>query len=169
MHSQIVGQLQPDLHNPGAWRSLPIAVPYFDNKKLEVVFTEEMDEDALQEADKALGQFFKLTGAVRLRDSKQVYKNYTDSLQSPHATRLNISSPADVWLHVTPTEILVDYGENNGFFVIAFCECTWEEEHGLQLVFNDGKKLTRAAPIDGHYEDEDEDDEGDTKPWWKFW
>ena len=30
------------------------------------------------------------------------------------------------------------------------CECEWEQEHGLQLVFRQGKKLTRVSDQDGH-------------------
>lgn len=47
----------------------------------------------------------------------------------------------------------------------AFCECDWEEEHGLQLVFRQGKKLTRISDQDGHlteadaYDKPDEEDE----------
>lgn len=45
------------------------------------------------------------------------------------------------------------------------CGCEWEEEHGLQLVFKEGKKLTRISGYDGHitaadaYDIPDEQDE----------
>ena len=70
----------------------------------------------------------------------------------------------------TPTEISVDWDDNDQLYVIVFCECSWEEEHGLQLVFKDGKKLTRASGIDGHYTDDDEESKDKlNKAWWKFW
>lgn len=34
------------------------------------------------------------------------------------------------------------------------CECEWENEHGLQLIFKDGKSLTRVSSVDGSCEDE---------------
>lgn len=30
------------------------------------------------------------------------------------------------------------------------CECAWEPEHGLQLVFASGERLSRVSPYDGH-------------------
>jgi len=45
------------------------------------------------------------------------------------------------------------------------CECDWEPEHGLQLVFRQGRKLTRISAQDGHlteadaYDKPDEEDE----------
>jgi hypothetical protein len=30
------------------------------------------------------------------------------------------------------------------------CECDWEPEHGLQIVFRDGREVTKVGPYDGH-------------------
>lgn len=36
-----------------------------------------------------------------------------------------------------------------GLHVVLGCECAWEPEHGLQLVFRDGRRLTRISQFDG--------------------
>ena len=168
MHSQIVGQLTPD--STGFWNSAPVQVPYFDNQKLVVVFPELLEKDGLDSVDKALSRFLKLARTDKLHDTKQVYKNYQDSLRLPHTSPLKLASEQEIWLHVTPTEINVDWDEDEELYVIVNCECAWEEEHGLQLVFKEGRKLTRASGIDGHYtDDEDEAEDDFKKPWWKFW
>ncbi|MFA1544590.1 DUF6985 domain-containing protein, partial [Actinomadura monticuli] len=30
------------------------------------------------------------------------------------------------------------------------CECDWEQEHGLQMVFRDVRTVTKIGPCDGH-------------------
>jgi hypothetical protein len=35
-------------------------------------------------------------------------------------------------------------------YVSVGCECDWEVEHGLQIVFRDGATVTKVGPFDGH-------------------
>lgn len=35
-------------------------------------------------------------------------------------------------------------------YVSLECNCDWEEEHGLQLVFREGRALVKVGPYDGH-------------------
>ena len=55
--------------------------------------------------------------------------------------------------------------QEQDIYVQVACECDWEQEHGLQLVFRQGKKLTRISDNDGHlteadaYGKPDEEDE----------
>jgi hypothetical protein len=67
---------------------------------------------------------------------------------------LQVNDIADIWNFVYPTEIIVHWNENADFYLCVSCGCEWEEEHGLQLVFKDGKQLTRASGHDGGFTDE---------------
>jgi hypothetical protein len=58
----------------------------------------------------------------------------------------------DIWMHVNP-HLIFPTGDANNNYIVIECSCTWEEEHGLQLVFREGKALTRASMFDGHWED----------------
>jgi hypothetical protein len=65
-----------------------------------------------------------------------------------------IADPNMVWQFVHPREVLISYSEKrNAVFVVLSCECDWEEEHGLQLVYQDGTTLVRVSQQDGHYTD----------------
>ena len=35
-------------------------------------------------------------------------------------------------------------------YVVVEANCDWEEEHGLMLVWKDGKRLTKVGGYDGH-------------------
>jgi hypothetical protein len=58
---------------------------------------------------------------------------------------------------VHPSEIYVTRRPKNDqdIYIQIACECDWEEEHGLQLVFRQGKKLTRVSSQDGHITEAD--------------
>lgn len=63
-----------------------------------------------------------------------------------------IKDPNHIWNFIQPADIYVSrraYQEQDIYVQVA-CECDWEQEHGLQLVFRQGKKLTRISDNDGH-------------------
>jgi hypothetical protein len=41
-------------------------------------------------------------------------------------------------------------GRDQRVYVSVECECDWEPEHGLQIVFRDGATVTKVGPYDGH-------------------
>jgi hypothetical protein len=41
------------------------------------------------------------------------------------------------------------YGDR-GIYISLECECEWEEEHGLQIVFKNGLRVNKVGPYDGH-------------------
>jgi hypothetical protein len=57
-----------------------------------------------------------------------------------------------VWDHVSfGTEFHVERGfDDQEVYVSVACECSWEPEHGLQLVFKEGRCVSRVGPYDGH-------------------
>lgn len=144
--------------------SEPIPVPFFDNKKLPVIFM-EIDPE---ETNEALGNFLQLTAADRLHISDLVYKNYTDFLDEVDFDGIeeglsDIKEDHEIWNFVYPTEIYVSrrHRRDKDVYICVSCECGWEEEHGLQLVFRQGKKLTRISDEDGHLTEADAWDKPD--------
>ncbi len=79
----------------------------------------------------------------------------------------DITDPNEIWNFVHPSKIYVSrrHRRDKDIYIHITCRCDWEEEHGLQLVFRQGKKITRVSDIDGHltesdaYDKADEDDE----------
>lgn len=145
--------------------------PFFDNEKLTVNFTDfdpKNDKNFIDEADRALTNFLKLSAADRNLISESAYKNYMefrDALvycKADESLR-KIKNSNGIWDFIHPTEIYVKrrpYKEHDVYVQVA-CECNWEKEHGLQLVFRQGKKLTRISEQDGHLTEADAFDKPD--------
>lgn len=163
--SKIIGQLTQDKLFPDWWRSELIAISFFDDMKLPVIFMDfepEHDLKFLDEADTALNEFLSLDSVKRFELSSLVFKNCTDfldnveTLESDEQFR-NLSSDKEIWKFVHPQEIYVTRRPFNDcdIYVQIACECDWEQEHGLQLIFRKGRKLTRVSEQDGHLTEAD--------------
>ena len=74
-------------------------------------------------------------------------------LWGDEAPELVIQRPEDVWQHVDLGSAFVvsrDFGPGRDVFVSLECNCAWEAEHGLQLVFKNGREISKVGPFDGH-------------------
>lgn len=61
-----------------------------------------------------------------------------------------IAGIESVWDYVTfGAEIWVKQQESH-WYVSVENECAWEPEHGLELVFKDGRHLVKVGQVDGH-------------------
>lgn len=175
IESKVIGQLKQDDTFHDWWKSKEISIPFFDNEKLTITFTDfepEHDKAFIDEADQALTNFLKLDTADRNLISELAYKNcmaFLDAVEYDEADEQlrKMNDKDEIWKFIQPTEIYVSrrpYKEKDIYVQIA-CECDWEQEHGLQLVFRQGKKLTRISDQDGHlteadaYDKPDEEDE----------
>jgi hypothetical protein len=169
--SRIIGQLKQEERFPDWWKSSGIAIPFFDNKKLTITFMDfepEHDRTFVEQADQALTHFLKLSAAYRNLISAIAYKNCTDFLDAvgfdeADAPLRQINNQEDIWKFIHPTEIYVTrrHRSDHDIYVQIACECDWEQEHGLQLVFRQGKQLTRISDQDGHLTDADAYDKPD--------
>jgi hypothetical protein len=173
--SSVLGQLTQVKNFNEWWKSNEFEIPFFNNKKLTITFTDcEPKEDKIfmEEADRALTNFFKLNSSDRYSISDLAYKLCMDFLSEVEFDEADepfrqISDKNEIWNFIHPREIFVTrrpYEEKDMYVQIA-CECDWEQEHGLQLVFRRGIKLTRLSYFDGHlteadaYDKPDEEDE----------
>lgn len=193
--SKTIGSLRQEDIFPDWWKSAEIEVPLFGNQQLTITFTEfdpSRDRTFIDEADQALTNFLALTVEDRNAISALAYKNCLDffeitgfdeevvkmfqEIEEPMDWHLRVIEKGrllalqdknEVWQFIRPTEIYVTrrlYEEQDIYIQVA-CQCDWEEEHGLQLVFRQGKKLTRISEQDGHlteadaYDKPDEEDE----------
>lgn len=193
LDSKIVGKLIRDEAFSDWWRSGEIFVPMLE-QKISIVFMDfepTQDEKFMDQADEALSHFLSFDKAYRDSISGLAYRNCIEFLdaveydEDDEPLRL-IRNENEIWKFIYPTEILVakDASSENGIYVIVACDCEWEREHGLQLVFKNGKQLTRVSEQDGHWSDADAYGTPDIenrmakeqpesyppgKKWWKFW
>ncbi len=157
MISGIVGQLKTAEYDSDFNESEPFSIPYFNGQEIKIIFIESNDQ-YLIEADKVLDRFLKLKEQNRLNDSRLVFEYYNAVLKAGYTEPLELNSVNDIWNYVFPGEVILHWDEQGQFYVCVLCECTWEEEHGLQLVFKNGQKLTRASGHDGDFESNENDE-----------
>lgn len=158
--SKVIGQLKQNSECSDWWESKKIEVPFFDHQKLAMTFMSfepENDHTFINEADQALTYFFKLGAEDRNSISELAYKNCMDFLEAVEFDEADeplrqIKDKNDIWKFIYPNGIYLKRRHRNDkdIYVVVDCECDWEQEHGLQLVFRQGKRLTRISDIDGH-------------------
>lgn len=153
MESAIVGQLSQSKFANDLYESEPFEIPYFNNKRLKISYFGTADPKYFDSAEKVLKNFLDLTSDTRINDSLRVFAYYFQTLSYGYTKSLDIWNPSDIWNFVTPTEIMIEFDDDYEFYVCASCECDWEIEHGLQLIFKNGTTLTRASGHDGHVTD----------------
>ncbi len=92
------------------------------------------------------------------------YQNCNSNWEPDDEEFVAIESPSDVWCHVQlGSEPMVSrraYGDK-GIYVSLECNCDWEPEHGLQIVFKNGLRVNKVGPYDGHLTNSDAYANGD--------
>jgi hypothetical protein len=159
----LIGELDRVSSFDDWWTSEPVTIPYFD-QSLPVTFMgfnpqDPAQQDHLRKANDAVAAFLHLQESDRMRASELVNQNCQEYIEAVGVEDWNeamasIVDPNLVWQYVHPREVLISYSEKrNSIFIVLSCECDWEEEHGLQLVYQDGITLVRVSEQDGHYTD----------------
>ncbi|WP_282032630.1 DUF6985 domain-containing protein [Winogradskyella eximia] len=191
--SDIIGELNQDNQFEDWWHSLPIKIPFINNKTVEIAFmgfVPESDALFIKDADEALKTFLEKSETDRLSLSHLAYKNCMDFLNAIEFDEAdqplwNIKDENEIWNFIYPQTIFVTrrHRHDENIYINVTCECEWEQEHGLQLVFRQGKILTRISAQDGHITEADAYNKPDnedkllsqfnasttTSKWWKFW
>ena len=164
-----LGTLSPDSRIAEWWVSGPVLVPLFRGTSLPfVMIVPPVDGRFAPDVIEAVQHFLALGDGDRLAASDRVYKNYVDFMDATDLEPLGIEQPSEIWRFVTPFEVMIDRrGRRDGdVYVRVACECEWEPEHGLQLVFRGGRKLVRVSEQDGHLTHADAYDVPDTDDEW---
>lgn len=147
-----------------------ISVPFFDGLQLEFIFDGyENDENYFSDSEEAVSNFLKKDSNDRKEISPLVFKNYKDFIDAVGEDEdlPIIKNEEQIWDFVYPDKIIVKRRRrrDKDIYLQIHCNCEWEIEHGLQLVFRQGKKIIRVSSIDGHpteadaYDKPDSDDE----------
>ena len=161
IQSQILGTLHQNSMLEYWGESGPTEIPYFNGKKMVITFidfTPSTQHDFIQQADKALSIFFKKGNKERIANTTPVYKNCIHFLEAVGYDKMDkpmweMKDETQVWNFVSPSEIYISHEDSNMYLAIS-CECDWEQEHGLQLVFKNGDTLTKVSEQDGQVTEE---------------
>lgn len=171
--SKVIGVLFQNEQFEDWWESDLIKVPFFDNKKLKITFMDfipRSDQSFIDEADKALENFLLKGKIERTEYSDLVYKNCMEFLNAVEYDEADkplrdIKEKVEIWNFVYPQEIYISRRSrrDKDVYISIACECQWEQEHGLQLVFRQGKRITRVSDQDGHLTEADAYDKPDSE------
>ncbi|PUV24605.1 hypothetical protein DCO56_12280 [Sphingobacterium athyrii] len=120
-------------------------------------FNPNEDHSFIEEADELLRNFLAQDNSQRLTVSAYVYQNCMDFLDAigyddADDAMWKMKQPEEVWQFVKFTGLYVSREpyEDKGVYLQLLCDCDWEQEHGLQLVYNKQGKLVRVSAQDGH-------------------
>ncbi|GAA4024569.1 hypothetical protein GCM10022409_05720 [Hymenobacter glaciei] len=153
--SKAAGALRLDVVFGDTWEAVaPLAVPFFDGQQVQVAFDCGAVPEAgfMRAADAALLNLLALGEAERLAVTDAVMANYQQALLDD-GEPLPLTQPSDIWQYIQPRHLLVRFEEDEAqhdIYLLIEAECAWEVEHGLQLVFRQGRMLTRMSQCDGH-------------------
>ena len=139
----------------GCYRSEAVSIPVLAGAACHLVI-EGYDDDAnKEEFDAAVAAFLILDREALTVAAPAIFEYYQDVLYwlADDEVPVRIAGADDVLDHVHPgPEIVVAraHRRDRRVYVSVECECDWEPEHGLQIVFREGTTVTKVGPFDGH-------------------
>jgi hypothetical protein len=142
----------------GWYRSAPISVRILGDIACRFVVDGYDDDPAQEDFHAAIRAFLALDRAAVEAAAPAIYAYYRDVMDDVLAAGddgwcVEIGGPHDVLDYVRPGDepmVKRDRRGDRRVYVSVECECAWEPEHGLQLVFRDGATVTKVGPYDGH-------------------
>lgn len=142
----------------GWHRSGPIPVPVLGDALCCFIVDGYDGDPAPEDFHTAVRNFLALDRSALTAAAPSVFAYYRDIMADVVAAGdddwyVEIEGPHDVFDHVqlgNEPNLVRDDDDDPHVYVSLECECDWEPEHGLQLVFKDGRAVTRVGPYDGH-------------------
>jgi|SRR5215831_16041181 len=149
------------------YRSQPLPVAALGGKICQILLEDYDDDHAKEDIHVAIKNFLSIDQSTLQEAEPYIFQYYLDcnsDLSPEDEDYLIIDSPRDVWKHVKfgdePIVTLRVYGDR-GVYVSLECNCDWEIEHGLQIVFKNGLKVNKVGAYDGHLTNSDAYDRDD--------
>lgn len=154
-----LGELHRHADVPEWWDSGEVDISLLEGQRHAITFADLESDARPQEFEDAVRAFLSLSIKDRDDAGSFVYDHYKDFVAGVGKEEFDfvIEDKALVWQHVHPSEILVSRRTrgDKAVYVSIAAECDWEAEHGLQIVFKQGKTLKRVSAQDGHLTNSD--------------
>lgn len=124
---------------------------------------EAYEEDAnKQEFELGIREFLSLEHEVLKAAEPHIFAYYRDVngdyWEPSDEEYVGIGTPGEVWDHIEFGEkvhISRRFHGDKGVYVSMECNCDWEPEHGLQIVFRNGRCVSKVGSYDGHLSNAD--------------
>jgi hypothetical protein len=154
MQLGILGTLEIDRDVDEWLRSAPLTVPYFGGTKLSFVLDGIVAGDPSPgDFAAAAASFLALNEEDRRAATRDVARHRNSFVGKGIRRWLHaLTGKTDrLWESIRPTEIHVSRrDEDQMVYVCVLAECDWDVEHGIQLVYREGRILNRVSSQDGH-------------------
>ncbi|GIE28039.1 hypothetical protein Ait01nite_010840 [Actinoplanes italicus] len=141
------------LDEEGEHSSEPVPVPIFGRSCVFTVADPDGYATEPEAVHRAVAAFLDLDGsalAAAAPDAYEYYRDVTDFFEAEGYPYTRVPDVSRIWEHVTFGPDVRIEREDGRVYLSVECECSWEVEHGLQLVFRDGRAISRIGPYDGH-------------------
>ncbi|HEY2671189.1 MAG TPA: hypothetical protein VGJ07_12560 [Rugosimonospora sp.] len=140
----------------GWYRSAMLPVRALGGAVCQIVVDGFDADPAKDELQAVIGTFLALDESALRAAAPSIFQYYQDTVADLDADEHGygeIPGPDDVWNHVhIGGQAIIKrnpYGDRR-VYVSVECECDWEPEHGLQVVFREGRAVSKVGPYDGH-------------------
>ncbi|MET7398050.1 hypothetical protein ABZS66_31620 [Dactylosporangium sp. NPDC005572] len=142
----------------GGYVSAPIPVRALGGAPRRIIVEGYDDDPAQEDIHAAIRTFLTLDPAALTAATPSIFAYYRHVMEDVVAAGdddwyVEIEGPHDVLDHVRfgdePTVSRDPYGDRRVYISLE-CECDWEPEHGLQIVFRDGREVSKVGPYNGH-------------------
>jgi hypothetical protein len=142
----------------GWYRSEPRPIAALLGATCEVVVEGYDDDPDPSSLYAAIATFLALDDSALRAAAPSIFEYYRYIMDDVEAEEdwdwyVEIAGPDDVLDHVTVgPEVMVrrDPYSDGRVYVSVECECDWEPEHGLQIVFREGRAVSKVGPYNGH-------------------
>ena len=132
-----------------------IPIPVLGNRTRRIVLEDTESYPPIEDYYAAIRNFLAIDHSALATIEQEVYDYYevcNASWDDDEEEFVHIDRPVDVWGHVRfgTHPCVKRHFENLRVYVSVECECDWEHEHGLQIVFRDGLEVNKIGAFDGH-------------------
>lgn len=140
----------------GWYRSEAIPVPVLGGASCCFIIDGYDADPAPADFHAAIRTFLALDSSALTAAEPWIFAYYEDVKDDVAADDTDwyvaIDGPHDVFEHIQlgNEAVVARYAGDGHVYVSLECECDWEPEHGLQIVFRDGRVVTKVGPYNGH-------------------
>lgn len=134
----------------GRLESTDILIPIFNTSCRIVIDTSDIEDSDSVAIKDAIDNLLKLDSEYKSKIETIITEKYSEAKHVYFDDEDKDKAPNDIWTKLVLKFIYVEKrARDGGIYINVQFDCTWDEEGGLQLVFNRSGKLVRVSTIDG--------------------
>jgi hypothetical protein len=145
----------------GWYLGKPLNLQVFGGNPCRFVLEGYDDDESHDDFRIAMNNFLLLDNSVLLKAQPEIFDYYKDMKKLCEMNGwdcLKILRPEEIWVHIQIGDDIIvsrrSYGDKLIYISIE-CNCDWEIEHGLQIVFKNGLYVNKVGQYDGHLTNSD--------------